>query len=322
VSTIAGRSVSGQPPRLIRSATDTLLHEMQREKSNSPLVNLNSSTRSFSRSSSINHGKMVKEIDVNAPVHLEADKPKKTVDQELRDAIATLKKPNRGLAVKEYADATESRKLGTQKRPQTSRTQSRVDATPHRAAKTKDAINATPRRGDAHSVANTEHGVPSSMPFVPSSAHRPVAQVRQARSPEPPSGPALLSTSRTIMETPSKPSGRYCDPLGIMHEDTTASAGTFLAEVNRPLPSFKVPAPKQRVVDTRISASTIPNTPQKSRRRIDVESSKAPSRARSPEPIVLLSSPVAVRHSAPAKDRKHGTHSIYDSLGWDDENIM
>ena len=320
VSTIAGRSVSGQPPTLIRSATDTLVHELQRERSNTPHGGLNSSTRSFSRSSSINHGKYVKEIDVHAPMLVGLDKSKKTVDQELQDAIATLKKPNRGLAVKEYADATESRKLAAQKRPQISRTQSRVDATPHRANKTKDIISSTSRRADAHPRTSPGDVVPSSIPFVPSSAYRPAALVRQLSSPEIRPGPASSSNSRTIMETPSKPGGRYCDPLGIMHEDTAAGAETFLAENYQPLPSFKVPAPKQRVPGTPISTSTILNTPQKSRRRTDVEYSKplSPSRVSSPEPIVLLSSPVAVRQSAPKENTKHSTESIYDSLGWDD----
>jgi len=317
VSTIAGRSVSGQPPTLIRSATDTLLHELQRERSNSPLVALNSSTRSFSRSSSINHGKMVKEIDVHAPMHI-VDKSKKTVDQELQDAIATLKKPNRGLAVKEYADATESRKLAAQKRPQTSRTQSRVDATPHRASKTKDV--STPRRANARPTTSNDAVVSSSMPFVPSSAHRPAALVHGPSSSGTQSGPASSAMSRTIMETPSKPGGRYCDPLGIMHDSAPPSAETFLAENDHPLPSFRVPAPKQKVPGTPINTSTILNTPEKSRRRTDVEHSKSrsPPRVRSPEPIVLLSSPVAVRQMVPKENTKHAHESIYDSLGWDD----
>lgn len=98
---------------LTRSTTDSLLQELKRERSHTPLDERTSARRGLSRSSSIAGGKSFsqREVDLSALKEFQAKKEQKkhAVDQELESAISLLKKPNRSVAAKQFADAAERR---------------------------------------------------------------------------------------------------------------------------------------------------------------------------------------------------------------------
>lgn len=100
---------------LSRSATDGLL-QVVRGDSRSPAPERRNSTdgrRTLSRSSSVGQAGALsgREIDLGAMKRFNEAKlkPKPDANEELRYAIAALKKPNRDVSAREYADAASQR---------------------------------------------------------------------------------------------------------------------------------------------------------------------------------------------------------------------
>jgi len=319
VSTTGGRSGSGQPPTLMRSATDTLLQEIARERSNSPNVSFNAAggaARSFSRSSSINHSKQVnqREVEKNLYAKPKQDSRKNVAEKELQEAIATLRKPNRGTAVKEIADAADMRKIATtQKKPTMSRTQSQVMATPRRSSKTKDVVSATPSRSMTQPDLTLQDNpfLASATSRIPSSGHRPAWSV-EGRSQAP------LVDVPSISETPSKPGGRTVDSLGIMHNSTTI---VDKSPIPAP-PIFKAPPSRKVSWNDQSITAQVAETPRKARTSAGPGRKHSAERIGSPEMEAIMSSPVAVRKSNVSEMDGNPAGSIYDSLGWDDDDIL
>ena len=102
-----------RPPSLLRSATDSFLLSTKRGKSATPSI-LQDNRRALSRSNSIVQTKQVaqREVDMRAIAKFNETKSRKKVDteQSLKEAIAALKKPNRGLAIKDYVDEADQRR--------------------------------------------------------------------------------------------------------------------------------------------------------------------------------------------------------------------
>jgi DNA replication regulator SLD3 len=101
-------------PSLSRSATDSAVPNLKREVSDTSLsaVPLNRLNIQKSKRYSL------REVDLNA-VSQAAEarlKKKASVEQELKGAIAALKKPNPRMAVKEFVEAAEKRVAGSHRR--------------------------------------------------------------------------------------------------------------------------------------------------------------------------------------------------------------
>jgi len=235
---------------------------------------------------------------------------KHVAEKELQDAIATLRKPNRGMAVKEFADAADMRKTATtQKRPTMSRTQSQsqVMATPKRSSKTNNLVSATPSR--AMPPPNEDNPfLASATSFVPSSGYRP-AQGHK---------PAPVIDGPSISETPSKPGGRYIDSLGLMQDNTTAIDKDSIPAP----PIFKAPPSRKVSWNDHFTIAQVVQTPRKGTTSNGIGENYNAERIGSPEIEAVMSSPVAVRKSDVGEKTEKPSGSIYDTLGWDDEDIL
>lgn len=303
----------------MRSATDTLLQEIARERSNSPIVKSTTggAGRSFSRSSSINHGKKVNQREVEMNLYAKSGKDK-VAETELQEAIATLRKPNRGLAVKELVDAADTRKtMATQKRGTIARTHSQVVATPKRSTKTQNVVSATPSRATTQANVYLDENpfVASATSFVPSSGLRPASPARGHDQAPHVSGPS-------ISETPSKPGGRYLDSLGIMHNGNTTRERSPIPAP----PIFKAPPARKVSWHDQSNAAQVAETPRKVRAGGSIGArpgyGEGRERIASPELEAVMSSPVMERKSIANEKAEIPAGSIYDSLGWDDEDIL
>ncbi|KAF2145373.1 uncharacterized protein K452DRAFT_243340 [Aplosporella prunicola CBS 121167] len=213
-------------PSLARSASDTSsLPQLKRESSEAPSLSsipLKDSQSTSSRNSLSQFQRFARrEIDLSAMSSATEAKLKKKahIEQELQNAISTLKKPNRGEAVKEYADSADRRRPGLGRKASGARKPAQtvqITATPKRSRRARDAaagaavVEATPNfRGAARFAAQQqlqqqqqhEAAVPfSSDPVIPSSAVRPPASAVVP-------GSALRHAGLAVEDTPSRPPG-------------------------------------------------------------------------------------------------------------------
>ncbi|KAJ4354526.1 uncharacterized protein N0V89_006263 [Didymosphaeria variabile] len=221
-----GRIGSVRAPSLNRSVTDsTILNGIKREGSEVPLsaIPFQRSPSNAARQSA-SHLKLLKgrEMDLKTTSKAAAARAmqRKRVEEDLRDAISTLKKPNRGLAAGSYADDIEKRGLGSLGSASSANRSRKpanpvrkimkdvqVTATPNARRRMKDMLQQDPIHHDNPFVRPRPFdGYPSSDFCIPSSAARP-----------PPSSvvPATVQRSATarktvpqgVAETPSKPQG-------------------------------------------------------------------------------------------------------------------
>lgn len=140
VSSETSKKAFIMPPSLLRSSTESNLHELKGERSSTPRLPLfdlekprvpsrapsrngevvenvqskDRNRRSLSRANSVNQlskSFSQREVDLSAITKFHEAKARKkdNLEKKLRDAIATLKKPNRGLAVKDLAEEAEAR---------------------------------------------------------------------------------------------------------------------------------------------------------------------------------------------------------------------
>ncbi|KAL1634708.1 hypothetical protein SLS56_002110 [Neofusicoccum ribis] len=224
-----------RPPSLTRSSTDPLLPPtLKREGSEAPslssIPSLKDSQTSSSRNSLSQFERFSRrQIDLEAMSKANEAKLKKKahIEQELEKAIGTLRKPNRGAALKDVAADTDNRRLSRKPTTTTRKPAAAVlvGATPKRGRKTKDIVQqqATPnyRWPPGMAAFDPDDDVapppPSSDAVVPSSAIRPTSAVPASvsRSVAPPSSSSALP-SRTqrgpgpaVDETPSRgPAGK------------------------------------------------------------------------------------------------------------------
>jgi DNA replication regulator SLD3 len=115
VHTDNGPAPTSRLPSLARSVTDSKMIEIKRESSEVPLsfIPVKRATSIAMCRSGLPQFKHLsrREVDFKALTTSKEAKLKKKeqVEQQLKEAITTLKKPNRGLAVKDYVDANENR---------------------------------------------------------------------------------------------------------------------------------------------------------------------------------------------------------------------
>ncbi|KAF2496163.1 hypothetical protein BU16DRAFT_509008 [Lophium mytilinum] len=338
-------------PSLHRSATDSaLLPGLKREASEVPLSAIpfqrSPSTASNRQALSQFNRLSKREVDLTtkSATALARISRQKRVEEELKDAISTLKKPQRGLAVGEYVEDAEKRGLGPANRSRKPANPTRkilqnvqVTATPRRSRKTKDVAQ-TPFRGSGFDDLPQS----SSTSCIPSSAVRPSGSVIPGTEIQ----RTAPGTSLGIAETPSR--GLDRKSLSFFNTGPQAQKGP---------PEFRLPAP---IFEKKSAANgVIPHTPSKPkmrRKEIETESSEPaaifstplkPSGANGlnvsrPEAIVF-STPVrkptlesAVEtfdETVPIMSPLGGSgrvagmvedkeKSIYDVLGWDDDDDL
>ncbi|KAJ9647732.1 hypothetical protein H2199_001506 [Coniosporium tulheliwenetii] len=218
-----------RPPSLARSATDSgVVPGLKREGSEIPLMAIPRQESQVRRGGSLADIKRFRqrEIDLTAMTAANEAKLRKkaAVENELKTAISALKKPNRGLAVKELVDSADQRRLqnGVQ-----------VTATPKRASKTKiitqsrSALRSPPP--DTADVSARR----SSGACIPSSAVRPAASSLIPGSER--------RTSRTdlraaVAETPSRGPAKtvsfFTDPIPQTPSRNRNAAAVFSTPVN------------------------------------------------------------------------------------------
>ncbi|KAK4201850.1 DNA replication regulator SLD3-domain-containing protein [Triangularia verruculosa] len=180
------RSVSTEPSKaiaLLRSASATAIPGLKREGSEPLLMGM------IPRSDKSS----LREKPTNVFPRGEDHKAKKKaqVDAELKDAISALKKPNRALAVKEFADAVDKRaSAGQVKKMRKPRTPSVVKATPANS-RFKDVLGGESARGQTS--LSFEPIPPSSASMIPASTLP--RKFTNALAPPPSSTPIMISAT-------------------------------------------------------------------------------------------------------------------------------
>lgn len=315
-----------RPPSLHRSATDSdaLAPLIKREMSESPSIDSIPLAKHKARQASkqapnkrdsllsqVSLGR--REVDLSAMSQAnEAKMRKKAEAQErVRDAIATLRKPNRDRAVEEMAkqaDESFARAISKGKGHNNTHAQRKV------ADKNAVAITATPRHVKATPAPRRrpqqEFGYSriSDTSVVPASSLRPVAhpgEIPSSTIAVPQTG--HRSRTRGMEETPSRGFAKFMPPA-LAHEPgalstlmesptaarTTVAIGETPARMPKMAPLFMTPTAKGRTYSPmkKMSASPIRNT---TAQRDD--------------------SGMVIDDEQPV-----GEQSIYDALGWNDDD--
>ncbi|KAF2794891.1 hypothetical protein K505DRAFT_324445 [Melanomma pulvis-pyrius CBS 109.77] len=299
-------------PSLHRSTTDSaLLNGIKREGSEVPLGAIpfqrspsNAARHSMSQ---LKHLKG-REIDLTTPSAAVSAKlqQKKRVEEDLKEAILALKKPNRGLAAGIYVDDVERRGVGSsksKKAPSATRKVSKdvqVSATPRAVRRTKN-IERTP----FHDPFVRDHDAPPSSNFcIPSSG------VRQ--------------TAPTIAETPSKPPSR-ADLTGPARKIIFATPVKGRAPAPESSAIFSTPIQAASPQTSFAAETSVFCTPMKSL------ASSPPNPAPAPAPVVSATPTkegATTRHlpmtvfSTPAKRIEEPSDNIFDALGWNDDDDL
>lgn len=350
---VTGRTGSARAPSLVRSATDSqTLSGIKREGSEVPLsaIPFQRSPSNAARQSA-SHLKLLKgrEMDLKTTSKAAAARAqqRKRVQEDLQEAISALKKPNRGLAAGSYADDIENRGLGSLGSTNRSRKPAntvrkvqkdvQVMATPSVRRRTKDMVQQTPMYGDNPFVRSRNPDAPPSSDFcIPSSAVRPSSSVVGAAAHR--DATAHTSAPQGVAETPSK-SRRpkvYSIPGPNGPKILKTPSKTRVVRM-----AFDSPAQVVEATPVKGIASSPPTndtcekpvgsgsrllfaTPSKDTTAGDKESKKL-----APTPRVLFATPlkavtVKVDESplaiAPKAAEAVDEGSIYDALGWNDDD--
>ncbi|KAF2019119.1 hypothetical protein BU24DRAFT_418721 [Aaosphaeria arxii CBS 175.79] len=320
-------------PSLARSTTDSaLLTDIKREGSEVPLSAIpfqRSPSQAARRSMShFNHLKG-RQVDLSAPSAAAAAKiqQKKRVEDEVKEAIAALKKPNRGLAVGGYVDDMERRGLGVATKSSRKPTNTvrkvvkdvQVSATPRVAKRTKNVIEQTPNNHRNPFVRERDFdAIPSSSLRIPSSGVRSMGSIvpgtvqrSTASRKQPVSG---------IAETPSKAPNNRSFSSGAIPGPVFATPVKHRA-VSPPLPEKIASTPAAVLATPNKVSFAIPSGPSGfTPQPVFTTPTKEPPAAMAAA-TTIGESPLP---SGPSKQQSKsitGTQpSIYDALGWNDDN--
>ena len=303
--------------------------------------------RSMSRASSMMTSKKLnqREVDMSAITRFNESKSKKkaAIDQELHDAIATLKKPNREQAVKDYVDAAERRGGMGNAQPNKSnklglaakrRLNVQVDATPMRKQKTRreidDGASAQPTFLEASPP--SQNMISSTMPVVPSSSKKivdtkPVSQPNLATPRMSANG--QKSRFRDAFETPSNPQDKttsYLAPSGALglgkdlEYPVITSSGikqTPREKLNDTACLHRVPHHDWSSDEDELQATFgISSTPLMQKDKVSRDRTRC---SRDTEGLRRAGLDRDTGHERSEHFRESGGQSIYDVLGWDDD---
>lgn len=316
-----GRTGDKRTPSLVRSATDTALLRQQsirRETSEAPLAAIpfkRSPSRARQSMSQLRH-LQGREMDLTATSAAAAAKlkHKARVEDDLKEAIATLKKPNRDLAAGAYMAEIEKRGSGPAKRSRKPANPVRkvvkdvqVTATPRASRMMKNVIEQTP----VHYHQNPFTRPPSDEADHMSDLCIPSSGIRQMTTLV--TGTTQRSvTAREIWqpgvaETPSK------SPTTQLFTSGSARRTIFATPVKSSTRLFpQDPHTASSIFETPIKAAGSP-----------------PFTTRAATPPVIADTPVKVTaahvdtapvvFATPAK-QSQDERSIYDALGWNDDD--
>jgi DNA replication regulator SLD3 len=313
-----GRTVERTTPSLSRSATDSaLLNGIKREGSEVPLSAIpfqrSPSTKSARQSMSQIRHLQGRQIDLAQPSAAAAAKlkHKQRVEEDLQEAISALKKPNRGLAAGGYVATNEQRGLGLpskSKKPTVRKNikDVQVSATPRVGKRTKNMVEQTPVHHHYHPLVrlSSAKAPPSSDFCIPSSGAKAAAIV--------PATGHRSSTARnpaqaSIAETPSKaPNTKTFSSDRVRRKIFATPSKSAVAS-----PDSRLPAPSH-VFET--LAKSIRSSPPTN------VSFTPPAVVVTPTRTVPVSASEAapIPFSVPAND--DAEPSIYDALGWNDDD--
>lgn len=315
-----GKTGNRKTPSLARSATDTALLRQQsikRETSEAPLSAVpfkRSPSRARQSMSQLRH-LQGREMDLTATSAAAAAKMKHKarVEDDLKEAIATLKRPNRDLAAGAYMAEIEQRGLGSANRSRKPANTVRkvikdvqVTATPRAGRRTKNVIEQTP----VHYHQNPFVRPSATEPPPLSDLCIPSSGIRQASS----LIPGTIQHSMTVQElvqpgiaeTPSKAPNMKVFTSG------PARRSIFATPVKSSTRLFPEDAhPSSNVFETPVKAASSP-----------------PARDRHTTPPGVAATPVRTAVSnvdtVPAafatRLKQAGETSIYDALGWNDDD--
>jgi hypothetical protein len=341
--------LKARPPSLARSATDSMaMPRLKREISEVSLLDV-PQARPYRRDSSaqLKHLKQ-RQIDLTAiTAATEAKlKHKAKIEEELKEAISTLKKPNRGMAVRDYVDAAEQRSLG-------SASMRKKTAGPVRKILQNVQVTATPRHNKSRNVlfpskshpvqeeAPPEPHPPSSGDFcIPSSAVRPSStrnygsNLHSLYRPPP-------TTEHSIAESPCRGAAKSASFIAPsnefpqLHSSSSLPSNNLLEIALAQTPSRGSTRSQSftEFLQGKILDDAVPQTPSKSKR---VENT-IPAIFKTPQkPTAVFATPIKARDhielgalaqtpelSKPKTVSKtlgvDGGNSIYDVLGWNDD---
>ena len=314
VSTDTLNQTSRRPPLLHRSATDSqALAVIKRESSEAPMDSIPQAKPQRAaprqRASLLHQISFSKrEVDLSAMSQVSDAKMRKKADVEekLREAISTLKKPNRALAVKDIADSTDesfAKATSRSRQSQALRSKAAQGTISTATPKHVRTVKATPHRRAIAATAASVRTSESSTTHVPSTSTRSIAQ---------PSGPphgtfAVPQTGHrprhgtSVEETPSRGFAKFM-PAGLAREPGTLEspiASRTAAVQQTPLKPVKTLA-----FDSVRQGAEVGVTP-----------------LRPPTQAVLAASPNLARLRGEQGDAEGsvGQGSVYDTLGWNEE---
>ena len=313
-----GKTGDRKTPSLARSATDTALlrQSIKRETSEVPLSVIpfqRSPSRARQSMSQLRH-LQGREMDLTSTSAAAAAKlkHKARVEDDLKEAIATLKKPNRGMAAGSYMADIEKRGLGSANRSRKPVNPVRriannvqVTATPRASRRTKNVIEQTPvhYRHDPFTVLAATEPAPLNHLCVQSSGVRPTSSVVSSTIQRNTTTRELAHSG--IAETPSKAPTTKVFTSGaarrtIFATPVKASAQLFREDVHSTSNVFETPV------------KTIGSSPLMAK---DITS---PIIAATPVKTTVSNFGVApIALATPAKAEEP---SIYDALGWNDDD--
>ncbi|KAJ4320160.1 hypothetical protein N0V94_003521 [Neodidymelliopsis sp. IMI 364377] len=308
-------------PSLARSVTDTALlrQSIKRETSEAPLSAIpfqRSPSRARQSMSQLRH-LQGREMDLTTTSAAAAAKlkHKARVEDDLKEAIATLKKPNRDLAAGSYMADIEKRGLGSANRSRKPANPVRkvvkdvqVTATPRAGRRTKNMIEQTPVRHhqDPFIRPAATEAAPLSDLCIPSSGVRQPSSVVPGTIQRSVTARELAHTG--VAETPSKA------PTTKMFTSGAARRTIFATPV-------KTSTSTRLFREDEHSTSNIFETPTK-------KVGSSPSTISNQVPPMVAATPVKalaksveatpIAFATPAKTADES--SIYDVLGWNDDD--
>ncbi|KAJ4991347.1 hypothetical protein SVAN01_03245 [Stagonosporopsis vannaccii] len=317
---VTGKTGNRRTPSLARSATDTALLRQQsikRETSEAPLSAIpfkRSPSRARQSMSQLRH-LQGREMDLTATSAAAAAKlkHKARVEEDLKEAIATLKKPNRDLAAGAYMADIEERGLGSANRSRKPPNPVRkvvkdvqVTATPRADRRTKNVVEQTPVRYHQNPFVRPSAMAPAPLSdlCIPSSGVRLPSSVV----------PGTVQRSVTVQElaqpgiaeTPSKA------PTTKIFTSGAARRTIFATPVKSSIRLFPEDhRPTSNIFETPVKAACSP--PPHDRHTTPPLVAATPAKVVSSD---MDAAPMAL--ATPAKQA--GEPSIYEALGWNDDD--
>ncbi|KAL8910786.1 MAG: hypothetical protein Q9171_003965 [Xanthocarpia ochracea] len=313
-------------PQLFRSATDSAVPSLKREPSEMSLSNVPVARPTLHQSKRYSQ----REVDLTAVSQAREAKMKKKaeLEQELQGVIATLKRPNPRMAVKEFVESAERRAIGAKTRKPKHPVRNpfaqsvQIMATPS-ANRRRDVYATQAPQAQKSTVIpeEVEEIPPSSCIRVPASSIKPLpdpqAKTNSTRAREclmstveqtPTRGPSKLSKSnirfsanenfrkQLIMATPSSATATG-QSISVL--DTSGKA------------AYQLPATRLGVEETPSRRSS--TGPKGGLPRSSIEDSPV-------APLKTVSANVVGTSTSFTSSRiPKGDVSIYESLGWDDD---